>query len=143
MILYGGIVFGILCAIIHGATTLSIRSLMRRVAPRSSSLSPMEGVVSQGGLLLTLWIIGGIVELVLAIFTIRSSLVRPRAITVWPGLLNPLTLAILIGRTSVFSTIGRSYIEPMSWNLAHIVFFLVLWWCLRGSRANTLYAVGP
>lgn len=131
IMLCSAIAFGVVCSLTHGVTWMVIRSSMSTVRAGSSSFSPMESVVRQGGPQLQLWIIGVVVGLVLAIAIVRSGFLRTSAIPRWLAVLNPLTLTILIGFLSAFSRIGLLYILPMAPNVAHIVFFLALSRCLH------------
>ena len=134
VILFGGIGLAIVGGVIHGVTWMIIRSSM--IAGAVSSSSPMAAIMKQGGILLNLWIIGCVLLTVLSILIARSGVLRPRAIPLWLAFLNPITLILLIGILSPFTDIGRSYILPMAPNLAHIGFFLALFWCLHSGRVR-------
>jgi hypothetical protein len=98
----------------------------------------MEGVVEQGGTLLDLWIIGAALLLAISILIAWSGIRRPRAIPLWVAILNPVVLNLLISTLGSFSDIGRSYLVPMATNLAHLGFFVGLFWCLYSGRVPLL-----
>jgi hypothetical protein len=49
---------------------------------------------------------------------------------------HPVILNLLIGTLGSFSEIGRSYIVPVAPNLAHLGFFIALYWCLHSGRVQ-------
>ena len=134
IILFCGIGGAIIGPIIHGMTWMSIRSAI--ITGAISSSSPMEAIVEQGGILLNVWIIGVVLLLVISILIVWSDIRRPRAIPLWLAFLNPIVLNLLIGTLGSFSEIGRSYIVPMAPNLAHLGFFIALYWCLHSGRVQ-------
>jgi hypothetical protein len=134
IILFGGIGLAIVGAVMHGVTWMTIRSSM--ITGAVSLSSPMVAIMKQGGILLNLWIIGCVLLTVVSILIVRSGILRPRAIPLWLAFLNPITLILLIGIPSSFADIGRSYILPMAPNLAHLGFFLALFWCLHSGKVR-------
>ena len=132
IMLFCGIGAAIIGPIIHGMTWMSIRSAI--ITGAVSSSSPMEAMVEQGGLLLNLWIIGVVLLLAISILIVWSGIRRPRAIPLWLAFLNPIVLNLLIGTLGSFSDIGRSYLVPLAPNLAHIGFFIALYWCLHSGK---------
>lgn len=117
----GGIVFAALGAFIHGLTWLTIRDS----APSGSgSTTPLDAIAATGGLLLDAWIVASVLLLIVAIAIAWSGLVRPRAISVWPALFNPVVITLLIGASGAATEFGRSFLVPAAPNLAHIVFFV-------------------
>jgi hypothetical protein len=86
--------------------------------------SPIETMVKEGGVLLILWIVGAGLLMIVSILIVWSGTHRPRAIPLWLALPNPIILNLLICTPCSFSDMGRSYVVPMTPNLAHLGFFL-------------------
>jgi len=134
MILYFGIGGAILGPIIHWMTWMTIRSALN--LGTISSSPPMDAIVEQGGAPLLVWITAGVLLLILSILIALSGIRQPRAIPLWLALFNPIILNVLISILGSFSDVGRSYLVPMASNLAHLSFFLALFWCLRTGKVQ-------
>src|SRR5882762_2638668 len=129
IILFCGIGEAIIGPMLHGMTWMTIRSAM--ITGEISSLSPMEAIVEQGGILLNVWIIGVVLLLVISILIVWSS---AACHTVVACISKPDRPQLAYWHAG-FIFRDRPVL-PMAPNLAHLGFFIALYWCLHSGRVQ-------
>lgn len=124
-IFLNGISVGLLGALIHGATAMSIG-----LHNNAAGEDPLNAIL-KSGLLLFLWGVATLqVFFISAVFGWYVGLGRTAA----PSLLalaNPALLTILLAGVGFSSLFLRSFLTPAAPNIAHVIFFLLCAVCLR------------
>jgi hypothetical protein len=108
----GGTVFAVLGGVVHGVLVAN------DVAGVASGLDPLQGVLSSGPIVLTLWGLAAVALLVTALA--EASVPQPHV----ERLFNPLLLTVAITAASgLMAPPWRDLIAPAAVNIAHLLFF--------------------
>ncbi len=111
----GGSVFAVLGGVVHGTTGVLVAN---DVAGIASGLDPLQGVLSSGPIVLTLWGLAAVALLVAALA--EASVPQPHV----ERLFNPLLLTVAItGASGLMAPPWRDFIAPAAVNIAHLLFF--------------------